>query len=115
MGLQAVIKNKTHDTEWTYKACFFRTQKVNSWVSNGPQPYSIRSGDDGLKVEKCGIHLAYRQDTEAATQYSQAMVKIQSKNKEDFIHKKRSHAAAVTTQDSSYENNASKRMKLEKI
>ncbi|GJS96703.1 TMV resistance protein N [Tanacetum coccineum] len=122
VGLQAVIKNKTHDTEWTYEACFFRTREVNSWVSNGPQPYSLRSGDtievyiggdDGLKVNKCGIHLAYRQDTEGTTQHSQAMVKIQSKNKEDLIHKKRSHAAAVTTHDSSYENNASKRMKLE--
>ncbi|GJT46029.1 retrovirus-related pol polyprotein from transposon TNT 1-94 [Tanacetum coccineum] len=122
VGLEAVIKNKTHDTEWTYEASFFRTREVNSWVSNGPQPYSIRSGDtievyivgdDGLKVEKCGIHLAYRQDTEGTTQHSQAMVKIQSKNEDDLIHKKRSNAAAVTTHDSSYENNASKRMKLE--
>nr|GEW68972.1 homeobox protein luminidependens isoform X2 [Tanacetum cinerariifolium] len=40
----------------------------------GPQPYSIRSGDmievyiggdGGLKVDKCGIHSAYRQDTKA--------------------------------------------------
>ncbi|GJT63436.1 hypothetical protein Tco_1006969 [Tanacetum coccineum] len=70
----------------------------------GPQPYSIRSGDTievyiggygGLKVEKCGIHLAYRQDNKATTQHSQAMVKIQSKD-EDFIRKKRSHAPAST-------------------
>ncbi|KVI05037.1 hypothetical protein Ccrd_016631 [Cynara cardunculus var. scolymus] len=113
--LQVIIKNKTNDTEWTYEANFFRTFEVNSWVSNGPQPYPIRcgdkievyaGGDEDLKVEKCGIHLAYKQ-------HSQSMMETESKILVDFIPQKRGHVAVQTSNKSSNENKLSKRLKLE--
>ncbi|KAI3730971.1 hypothetical protein L1987_62153 [Smallanthus sonchifolius] len=121
VGLKATIKNKTNETEWTYEANFFRTFEVNSWVSNGPQPYPLRSGDmievyvggdTGLKIEKCGIHLAYKTDIKTTTQSSQAMVETESKNL-DFIHEKRGHGAVQTSCELSNENRLSKRLKLE--
>lgn len=107
VGLQAVIKNKTNDTEWTHEAVFFRTHEVNSWVSNGPQPHPIKcgdrievhvGGDNGLKVEKCGIHLAYNQHR---------------KNLDFFDQKRDRDAAAETSCDSSNDNKLSKRLKIE--
>ncbi|KAI3745193.1 hypothetical protein L1987_58299 [Smallanthus sonchifolius] len=122
VGLEAVIKNKTNETEWIYEPKFVRTLQVNSWVSNGPQPYPIRSGDKievyvggdkGLKIEKCGIHLAYKKDIKATTQRSQAMVETQRENLVDFIHEKRGHVAVQTSSELSKENTLSKRLKLE--
>ncbi|KAI3817613.1 hypothetical protein L1987_11409 [Smallanthus sonchifolius] len=80
VGLQATIKNKTNETEWTYEANFFRTFEVNSWI------------------EKCGIHLAYKTDIKATTQSSEAMVETESKNL-DFIHEKRGHGAVKTSRE----------------
>ncbi|KAJ9553719.1 LOW QUALITY PROTEIN: hypothetical protein OSB04_017764 [Centaurea solstitialis] len=115
VALQVTIKNKTNDTEWTYEANFFRTFEVNSWVSNGPQPYPIRcgdeievyaGGDDDLKVEKCGVHLAYKH-------HSQSMMETESKHLVDFIPQKRGHVAVQTGNNSSKESIPSKRLKLE--
>lgn len=80
-NISAVLQNQTNGIKWFHYGYAPRTAEPGSktWVSYGPQPYPLKTGDmievsfiarGNLKVEKCGIHLAYKPIIEATEQSS---------------------------------------------
>ncbi|KAJ9553689.1 hypothetical protein OSB04_017734 [Centaurea solstitialis] len=69
--ISAALNNQTNGIKWFHYGYATRAfqREAKTWVNYGPQPYPLKTGDQvevsfeasgNLKVEKCGVHLAYK-------------------------------------------------------
>lgn len=85
--ISAVLNNQTNGIKWFHYGYATRAfePEAKTWVNYGPQPYPLKTGDQievsfeargNLKVEKCGIHLAYKSIIKATERSSLVTAEI---------------------------------------